>query len=84
MAAKMPTVLQIPMSSDQIGVLAAGIPTFVTGVGRAVIDTSGDPAMPPPLMANADGSAWVVSSCDSAMAGDRLWKMLLDPRTFAQ
>jgi hypothetical protein len=34
------------------------------------------------LSAQADGSVWVVSRCDSAMASDRLWKMLRDPRTF--
>ena len=84
MAAKLPTVLQIPMSSDQIGVLAVGVPTFVTAVERAVVDTSAafDAATGPLLLAQPDGSAWVVSSCDSSMAADRLWKMLRDPRTF--
>jgi hypothetical protein len=86
MAAKLPTVLQIPMSSDQIGVLALGVPTFVTAVGRAAVDASAafDTTTGPPLLEQADGSAWVVPSCDSAMAGDRLWKMLLDPHTFGE
>ena len=35
MAAKIPNVFQIPMSSDQIGVLAVGIPTFATAVSGA-------------------------------------------------
>jgi hypothetical protein len=83
MAAKIPSVLQIPMSSDQIGVLALGIPRFVTSVDRAVVDTTGDATQPPPLVAKERGSVWVVSSCDAAMAADRLWKMLLDPSTFA-
>jgi hypothetical protein len=84
MAAKVASVLQIPMSSDQIGVLAVGVPTFATSVSRAVIDASAafDATTGPPLAAQADGSAWVVPSCDAAMAGDRLWKMLQDPRTF--
>ena len=79
MAAKQPTVFQIPMSSDQIGVVALGVPTFVTAVGRAAVDASAafDTTTGPPLLEQADGSAWVVPSCDSAMAGDRLWKMLL-------
>jgi hypothetical protein len=86
MAAKLPTVLQIPMSSDQIGVLAAGLPAFVTAVSRAVVDSSAtfDPMSGPPLHGQADGSVWVVPSCDSAMAADRLWKMLLDPATFGR
>ena len=84
MAAKLPTVLQIPMSSDQIAVLAVGVPTFVTAVGRAVVDTSAafDATTGPPLLARANGSVWVVPSCDATTAADRLWKMLLDPRTF--
>jgi hypothetical protein len=84
MAEKLPTVLQIPMSSDQIAILAVGLPTFVTAVGRAVVDTSVtfDAGTGPPLMAQTTGSVWVVPSCDAAAAGDRLWKMLLDPRTF--
>jgi len=84
MAAKLPTVLQIPMSSDQIGVLAVGIPTFATAVSHAVVDTSAafDSMTGPPLVGQTYGSVWVVPTCDTAMAGDRLWKMLLDPRTF--
>ena len=87
MAAKVDgQIFQIAMSSDQIGVLAVGVPTFVTAVGRAVVDTSAafDATTGPPLRAQAGGSAWVVPSCDSAMAADRLWTMLRDPRTFNQ
>ena len=86
MAAKISTVLQIPQSSDQIGVLAVGLPAFVTAVSRAVVDASAafDTMTGPPLVGQTDGSAWVVPSCDSAMAADRLWKMLRDPGTFAR
>lgn len=86
MAAKVPTVFQIAESSDQISVLAVGLPPFVTAVSRSALDTSiaFDPAKGAPLVARADGSVWLVPSCDSAMAADRLWKMLLDPRTFGR
>jgi hypothetical protein len=86
MAAKVPSLKQIAMSSDQIGVLAVGVPTFVTGVGRAVVDTSAAfvTTSGPPLRSQVGGSAWVVPSCDSAIAADRLWQMLRDPRTFNQ
>jgi hypothetical protein len=72
------------MSSDQIGVLAVGLPTFVTAVSRAVVDTSVafDATTGPQLAAQADGSVWVAPTCDSAMAANQLWKMLMDPRTF--
>jgi hypothetical protein len=85
MAAKIPSILEIPMSSDQIGVLSVGLPAFVTAVSRAVVDgtASFDATTGPPLVGQADGSAWVVPSCDSAMAADRLWKILRDPSTFA-
>ena len=44
------------MSSDQIGVLAVGVPTFVTAVGRAVVDTSAAfDAMSGPPLAGAGG-----------------------------
>jgi hypothetical protein len=84
MAAKVTSVYQIPMSSDQIGVLAVGMPSFATAVGRAVTDDAADVTQPPPLVAAGDGSAWVVPSCDTPMAADRLWKMLLDPETFSR
>jgi hypothetical protein len=87
MAAKVDgKIYQIAMSSDQIGVLAVGVPTFATAVGRAVVDTSAAfvATTGPPLRAQAGGSAWVVPSCDSAIAADRLWTMLRDPRTFGR
>ena len=85
MAAKVSTLFQIAMSSDQIGVLAVGVPTFATASGARS-------STPPPIRpddgaaaaAQPGGSAWVVPSCDSALAADRLWKMLLDPRTFGR
>jgi hypothetical protein len=86
MAAKLPTVLQIAESSDQISVLAVGLPPFVTAFSRAAVDTSVayDLAPGSALMPQADGPVWLVPSCDSAMAVDRLWKMLLDPHTFGR
>ena len=56
--------IRYPMSSDQIGVLAVGIPTFVTA--RSGARSSTPPRRStrrhgPPLLAQADGSAWVVS-----------------------
>jgi hypothetical protein len=84
MAAKIANLKQTPMASDQIGVLAVGVPAFVTAVSRAVTDTSApfDATTGPPLVANANGDVWVVSSCDTSMAADRLWKMLQNPSTF--
>jgi hypothetical protein len=86
MAAKVSSVLQVAMSADQIGVLAVGVPPFVTSVTRAVIDPAAafDATTGPPLLPQAQGSIWVVPTCDASMASDRLWKMLLDPHTFGE
>jgi hypothetical protein len=86
MAAKVPSLFEIAMSSDQIGVLALGVPSFVTAVGRAAVDNSAafDPATGPPLVTQADGAVWVVPSGDAALAADRIWKILLDPKTFGR
>jgi hypothetical protein len=86
MAAKVANLFQTPMASDQIGVLAVGLPGFVTAVDRSAVDTSAafDAMTGPPLRAQTDGSVWVVPSCDGAMAADRLWKLLRDPHTFGR
>jgi hypothetical protein len=86
MAGKVASLFQTPMASDQIGVLAVGLPTFASTVDRAVADASApfDASTGPPLLWQAGGSVWVVPSCDGAMAADRLWTMLRDPRTFGQ
>jgi hypothetical protein len=83
-AAKVPKVFQIAMSSDQISVLAAGVPTFATAVSRAAVDATAtfDATTGPPLVAQSDGSAWIVPTCNTAIAGKLLWRMLLDPHTF--
>jgi len=88
MAGKTSKLLQIAMASDQIAVLSVGLPDFVTApaVVRATVDTSAafDSTTGPPLLPHPDGRVWIVPTCAGGMAGDRLWKMLQDPRTFGQ
>lgn len=85
MAAKIPSLLTIAMSSDQVGILAVGVPTFVTSVGRAAIDATAefDGTTAPPLVMQPGGAVWLAPDCDGALAGEKLWQMLSDPRTFA-
>lgn len=85
MAEKVPGIFQIAMSSDQIGVLAVALPTFATVVSRAAIDATAafDGSAGAPLVMQQGGAVWLASKCDGAMAGERLWKMLSDPGTFA-
>lgn len=77
-AAKQPGLFSWPPASDQVGVLAVGIPEFVTGVERVT------PAAPPPagatagpeLATDAAGSGWLVTECDGAAATARFWDLL--------
>jgi hypothetical protein len=85
MAAKVPA-LQIAMSSDQIGVLAVGVPAFATAVGRAVVDAVGGSSTDdgPPLRRR-----WTAppGSCPAATARSRQigsGRCCCDPRTFNQ
>jgi hypothetical protein len=78
-AGKQPGVFSWQPSSDQVGVLAVGIPEFVTTVVRVT------PAGPTPAGATAGpdlttdpaGSGWLVTGCDGAAATARLWDLLL-------
>jgi hypothetical protein len=56
-----------------------GLPTFAIDVQRVTLDTAAgfDAMQGTPLTPNADGPAWLVSSCDGAQAAERLWEMLL-------
>jgi len=88
MAAKASKLFQIPMASDQIAVLAVGLPDFVTPttVVQATVDPAAtfDSTTGPPLLPQAGGHVWIAPSCAGAMAGERLRQMLQDPRTFGQ
>jgi hypothetical protein len=84
MADKHPDLFDVTTASDQIGVLAVGLPSFVAAVQRASPDTSAgfDGVQGPALVPDAAGSAWVVTQIQARLASARLWQMLLDPRTF--
>jgi len=84
MAGKVSRLFPIPMSSDQIAILALALPSFVTTIGRAAVDGSAtfDSATGPPLVPQQDGHLWIAPTCDGTLAADRLWEMLSDARTF--
>lgn len=88
MAGKISKLFQISMASDQIAVLAVGLPDFVTAtaVVRATVDSTAmfDSTTGPPLVPEAEGRIWIAPSCAGATAKDRLWKMLTDSLTFRQ
>lgn len=77
-AAKQPNLWQWSPASDQVAVLAVGLPGFATTVQRVaapasltVGSTNG-----PDLAANASGSGWLVTACDGAAATAQFWHVL--------
>lgn len=80
MAAKQPDLFKIPTASDQVAVLAVGLPKFTVAVQRASPDVSlgFDPSRGPVLVPHADGNAWVVTQITAPLAASRLWQMLLE------
>jgi hypothetical protein len=78
MAAKQPNLYKIPTASDQVSVLAVGLPTFAAAVQRAAPDTSAafDSTQGPPLLPDAGGNVWVVTQSAGSLAAPHLWQML--------
>jgi len=81
---KQPKLYSIPQASDQIAVLAVGLPAFAMTVQRASPDTSVayDPMQGPPLRPDDAGNTWVVTKIDAPLAATRLWETLGNPKTF--
>ena len=84
-AAKQPGIWSIPEASDQVAVVAAGIPSFVTAVERvsAAGPVGAGATAGPDLSLNPQGSGWLVTGSAGTAATARFWELLLDPATFA-
>jgi len=83
-ADKVKNIFNVSTASDQVAVLAVGLPSFVAAVQRATPDTSGDfdPKQGPPLKPDPNGNAWVVTHIAAPLAAAQLWQMLLNPQTY--
>ena len=82
MRAKQPEILGTPVASDQVSVIALGIPEFTRTVIR--VSPAGSDDGTPTLAPDANGTGWLVTASDGAAATARLWKLLHDPATFAK
>jgi hypothetical protein len=82
MLAKRAELLATPLASDQVGVIAVGVPEFARRVVR--VSPAGWDGDEPTLASDPHGSGWLVTESDGALAGERLWELLLDPATFGQ
>lgn len=78
-AAKQPNLWHWMPASDQVSVLAAGLPTFATAVDRVspAPDAAPGPEAGPDLVADPGGSGWLVTACDGAAATTLFWEALL-------
>jgi hypothetical protein len=85
-AAKQPNLWQWPPASDQVAVVAVGMPSFATEVQRV---TAGPPVVVgategPELAIDANGAGWLVTGCDGSVPATRLWELLIDPNTYSR
>ncbi len=79
-AAKQPNLWQWSPASDQVAVLAAGLPSFATAIERVSVGASADAgaADGPNLATDPSGPDWIVTNCDGNAATSQFWKVLLD------
>ena len=84
MAGKQPNIFKVTTASDQVSVLAVGLPAFAVAVNRAVPDISGgfDTMRGLPLVPASDGNVWLVTQIAAPLAASHLWQWLLDPSTY--
>ena len=78
-AAKQPNLWQWSPASDQVAVLAVGLPSFATAIERVSRDGSvdGGATAGPDLATDQSGSGWIVTGCDGMAAKTRFWEILL-------
>jgi hypothetical protein len=80
MREKQPQILATPLASDQVSVIALGVPEFTRGVTR--VSQLGWDGGGPTLAPDANGRGWLVTASEDAAATARFWEILLDPETF--
>jgi hypothetical protein len=78
-ASKQPNLWQWSPASDQVAVLAVGLPTFATAIEHVSATGSVDAAATdgPALTTDQGGSDWLVTACDGTAATTAFWKILL-------
>ena len=77
-ASKQPNLWQWSPASDQVAVLAVGLPTFATAVDRmsATGSVDGGATAGPSLVTNQSGPDWLVTACDGNAPATLFWKVL--------
>ncbi|HVV52235.1 MAG TPA: hypothetical protein VHO06_21375 [Polyangia bacterium] len=82
--AKQQDIMNLPQASDQVGVVAVGIPSFATAVERVSAGTlvGAGATAGPDLLAAPGGPLWLVTQSAGGEATGRFWTLLLDPTTY--
>ena len=77
-ASKQPNLWQWSPASDQVSVLAVGLPGFATAIERVspagAVD--GGATAGPNLATKQSGSGWLVTGCDGMAATTLFWNVL--------
>jgi hypothetical protein len=83
-AAKQPSIFDLDQAADQVGVVAVGIPAFVTAVENvsAAAPVGAGATSGPDLVADPVGPLLLVTQNASGEATRRFWELLLDPNTY--
>ena len=80
MAAKQPNIRNLNTAADQVAILVASLPTFVTTVETCAPDLSAGfnspPGQGPPLVPSATGNASLVTQGATSTIRTLLWQML--------
>jgi hypothetical protein len=81
-ASKQPNLWQWSPASDQVSVLAVGLPAFATAVQRVSATGSVDAGATagPALATDQSGPDWIVTACDGTAATSLFWKVLQGTR----
>jgi len=83
-AAKHSRIWSAQLASDQVAVLAVGLPTFATTVQTVSVATVVGPNanIGPDLAADPDGADWLVTQVSGSAARARFWQAVTDPATY--
>jgi hypothetical protein len=77
-ASKQPNLWQWSPASDQVAVLAVGLPAFATAIERAAATGSVDAGatVGPALATDQSGPDWIVTACDGTAPATLFWNVL--------
>jgi hypothetical protein len=85
-AAKQPSIWNLPAAADQVAVVAVGVASFVRVVEQASVASVVGPGATagPELAVDPQGPISIVTQSAGGAATDQFWQILTDPTTYAR